>query len=1069
MQLCPLLGVVLLIACSISRPVFAQAPVGTISGVVADESGAVIPNAAVKIRNKETGAERDLVSTAEGAFSAASLPAGVYEVRVELKGFRTVVREATVETGLTTTADIRLPIGQTSEVVNVEAATAQIEYEKHAIDGVVTRTQIQDLPLNGRSFMQLASIEPGVTVGTGTTSQYNALATVSIMGGDSGKTAISVDGGAIRDTIEGSGSSMNFSQEVVQEFQVSSVNFDLSTDITSVGSVNVVTRTGSNQFHGSGYFYFRDHNMAAYPNLVRDPIATSPFFARRNPGFWVGGPVKKDKLFFFFNYEYMNQVQNYSVVPNLPSVASLGGNFGSPYIGKTLSLRLDYRLSANTSVFARYSHDGNAGFGPNGGSPLPSNWLRNTNWADQSIMGVTSTLKPTLVNDFRFSYAFWSNRNLFPNSSDCSGCLGLDGPQITFAGVSSNFEVGDTSNATQGRDLRRFTWQDSVTWQKGSHRMKLGGLFEYNNGTGFWGYCDPSCAEVFSPESLAGYGLTPLLPLFYPNLPTTIKTNADLLNLPFAGSVVGIGSPAQPPPYNEGIARVNDRTRFYFQDTWKITPSFTFNYGLAYEYESNLFNEDLAKPSYLAPLYGSNLDATQNPGGHFSPLVGFAWKVGHDNKTVIRGGGGKYYDTQYLYQRLQERSEIGPVGNGRVEYPYTGYTNIFPGIINVGVTAALYAATGKLVPQIVAVGAPLPANAITTLTLGQYETIQADQTPGIAASLATPISGETPIAVSKSGSDLYPLHSPVQDSYHMSVGIQRELRRDMVLSADFVRRVFLNLQYGAEDLNRYNRYINGVQSPVIPICTAAQALNPSAECSTGSITFWESGARSTYTALLVKLDKRFAKRYQFTASYALQSQMGLNGIENLDNYDSTWGPQASRQILHIVGTVQLPWGFSLGLVSSTSSVGPVMPVVGGIDISGSGAGSTPLPGLSYNCLNISCGTGALTAAVANWNSTEAGKLDATGKKIPTLTLPSNYSLGRPFNSQDARLTKTFTYRERYKFSVFAEMFNILNYSNYGGYTYDPSSSAFGIATQRVTQVFGSGGPRAVQVGGRVTF
>ncbi len=108
MQLCPLLGVVLLIACSI-KPAFAQAPVGTISGVVADESGAVIPNATVKIRNKATGAERDLISNAEGSFSAPSLPAGVYEVRVELKGFRTVVREATVETGLTTTADMRLP------------------------------------------------------------------------------------------------------------------------------------------------------------------------------------------------------------------------------------------------------------------------------------------------------------------------------------------------------------------------------------------------------------------------------------------------------------------------------------------------------------------------------------------------------------------------------------------------------------------------------------------------------------------------------------------------------------------------------------------------------------------------------------------------------------------------------------------------------------------------------------------------------------------------------------------------------------------------------------------------
>jgi hypothetical protein len=197
--------------------------------------------------------------------------------------------------------------------------------------------------------------------------------------------------------------------------------------------------------------------------------------------------------------------------------------------------------------------------------------------------------------------------------------------------------------------------------------------------------------------------------------------------------------------------------------------------------------------------------------------------------------------------------------------------------------------------------------------------------------------------------------------------------------------------------------------------------------------------------------------------------MGLNGTADLGNYDSTWGPQGSRNVLNIVGTVQLLWGFQLGIVSTTSSTGPVMPVIGGIDLNGNGSGETPLPGLSYNCLNISCGVSDLKAAVANWNSTYAGKLDGTGKKMPTLTLPANFSLGRPFDSQDLRLTKTFTYHERYKLSVFGEMFNVFNYSNYGGYTFDPSSHAFGIATQRATQVFGSGGPRAVQVGGRVTF
>ncbi len=332
-----LLSLVGLLVAAVS-PIAAQTPTGTISGTVTDISGAVIPNAKIVLTNKDTGSAMTLGSSAAGIYSAPALESGTYSVAVEAQGFASRTRLATVQVGTTTTVDFQLKVGKSEQTVTVEEAAVQVDTEAHTIEGVVTRTQIQDLPLNGRSFLQLASIEPGVTVGAGTTSQYNALFSVGMLGGDSGKTAISVDGGAIRDVIEGSGPAMNFSQEVVQEFQVSSVNFDLSTDITAVGSVNVVTRTGGNQFHGSGYFFFRDHNMAAYPSLKRpcDPtngtsrLCTSasaintlnnPFFARRDPGFWLGGPLKKDKLFFFFNYEYMNQVQAYSVAPDLPSLA----------------------------------------------------------------------------------------------------------------------------------------------------------------------------------------------------------------------------------------------------------------------------------------------------------------------------------------------------------------------------------------------------------------------------------------------------------------------------------------------------------------------------------------------------------------------------------------------------------------------------------------------------------------------------------------------------------------------------------------------------------------------------
>jgi hypothetical protein len=1057
-QLCTLLAAMLVIAAS----AFSQVPTGAISGSITDASGAIMPNVEVTITNKATGAVRTAKAGDDGAFNATLLPAGLYEVKVAVSGFRTMLRDATVETGSTTNVDMQLQIGATKDVVNVEAASAQINYESHNIDGVITREKIQQLPLNGRSFLNLAFLEPGVTVGTGTTSQYNALFSVSVLGGDSGKTSITVDGGNIRNSIEG-GSGQNFSQEVVQEFQLSSVNFDLSTGITAQGAVNVVTRSGSNSFHGSGYFFFRDHNMAAYPGLKRNALAPDPFFARRNPGFWVGGPIKKDKLFFFFNLENINQTQVFVVQPNVPSVASLQNIYPSPYKGKTLSARFDYTMSTRNQFFARYSHDGNNGFGPNGGAQPPSNWLRNKNWSDQSILGWTSSLRPTLINDFRFSYQYWQNRNLFPTSSECGNCLGLNLPQVQLTG--SNITIGNTSNATQGRDLRRFQFTDSLSWQKGTHRMRTGFEWEYAPGTGFWGFCDPGCMQVAVPELVRGSVPAQFLPAFG-NLPTTITTNADVMALPFLGGVIGIGDPSQPPPYNVDKAKTNQRVRFYAQDTWRVTPKLTLNYGLAWNFESTLVNRDLDKPKFLAPLYGNDLTPTNNNYNNFSPSLGFAYNPSKDGKMVFRGGFGIYYDTESLYRRLQERAFTGPVGNGRIQFPTTGFINTLPGIVNFSEGGAP-----------IAVGTPM-RNGLTNMTLGQFMTqIFAPQIGAITAALLPKNLNDLSVRnidKSKSAAQLYPKNFPVAQGLHFNIGVQREVVKNLVVTADFTRRVFNNTLLGEIDYNRWNRYINTVQTPVIPRCTAAQAAIDGFGCSTGPITFWTPAGRNVYNALLVKADKRFANRFQFTASYALTNAHGYNGINNLDQWNSTWGPQQARHILNVSGIIDLPWGFQLGIISTNSSMGPTMVMVGSTDLNGDGNTSEPLPGLSWNCINRGCGKEQVAAGVATWNSTYAGKRDARGQVIPTIALPSNYTFGRPGSSQDIRVTKMFTFKENYKLSIFSEVFNVLNYANIGGIstTVDSATSgtfAFGQPTTRAGQVFGSGGPRAIQIGGRFQF
>jgi len=1026
----------------------AQQASGLLIGTVYDKSGAVIQGATVTAVDQANGARRQLATSDEGAFSFASLAAGRYEVKAEAKGFRTAIANAIVEVGSSTTVDFNMEVGQAAEVIQVEAASAQVATDAFKIDGVVTRQQIQDLPLNGRSFMQLAFLEPGVTVSAASTSQYNSLFNINILGGSSSLAAITVDGGNVRDPVDG-GAGTNFSQEIVQEFQLSSVNFDLSTSVTATGAVNIVTRSGGNDFHGSAYYFFRDHNMAAYPALVRNPFNPEPFFARRQAGGWIGGPVKKNRLFFFYNTEHLNQDSVVTVQPNSPFFADLAGNYGSPYTGTQHSARVDWRVTDNHNLFFRYSHDHNKAFGPRGGASFPSNWLQNKNYSDQGIVGWTGMIRPSLVNDLRVSYWFWSNRNLFPDESQCPGCLGMGLPEISVVGT--NVTLGNTSNATQGRNLRRANLTEGMTWQKGVHRVRFGGEIDFSDGTGFWGYADPAAGAVYGPDVLG-----PAAALY--GIPSRIRTLADLSRLPVAAFSMGIGNPGQPPPYNLDKVRRNDRYRVYFQDAWRVTPSFTFNYGIAWQYESALVNHDLDKPAYLRPILGDTRPSDRDL-NNITPSAGFAWKVTGDNKTVIRGGAGIYYDTRVLWQRLEERTTIGPFGNGRLLIPSSFVPNPIPGIGPLG---------GGAIPG-VPVGTPIDfQTGPTAFTLGHFLSIL----PAVRPSLERQFSGTGTdlstrvINLAKSGSNIIPNQYPAPYSSHFNIGIQREMARNLVVTADFVSRQFVHADLGALDYNRWLR----PTGPVIPRCTSsAQQLSLTANCSVGAITVRTPAGRQNYKALLVRVDKRFANRYQFLASYALTRQMGVNGISDLDNWFRTWGVQGSKHLLNISGIVDLPWGFQFSFISTMASRGPVMPSFSGLDIIGSGVGSSPIPDTLHNGFNRGLGKAELEDAVRRYNQNYAGRRTPRGQLMPAVTLPQNYELGDNLISQDIRVSKTFAFRERWNIKLCGEVFNVFNIANLGGYAFTLNSANFGQPTQRAGQVFGSGGPRAIQIFARVSF
>ncbi|MCI0662456.1 MAG: carboxypeptidase regulatory-like domain-containing protein, partial [Acidobacteria bacterium] len=293
---------------------FAQVPTGTIRGIVTDPSGAVLSGAIVTAKNKITGAERAVMSKSDGEFQLSNLLPGEYELKVTIRGFKSQLTSVTVQVGETVSHEIKLEIGETTETVVVSGdTTATVNTTDFKIDGVITRQKIDNLPLNGRNFLQLASLEPGVRVSTSNPGDANNLFNVSIGGASSALTRLTVDGGSVIDGVTG-GAGQNFSVETIQEFQISTFNFDLATGVTSVGAVNIVSRTGGNDFHGSGFVFYRGNNISAYPVLQRDPKNPDPFFRRLQTGFSASGPIKKDKLLWFFNLEDLNQDGVFSTI-----------------------------------------------------------------------------------------------------------------------------------------------------------------------------------------------------------------------------------------------------------------------------------------------------------------------------------------------------------------------------------------------------------------------------------------------------------------------------------------------------------------------------------------------------------------------------------------------------------------------------------------------------------------------------------------------------------------------------------------------------------------------------------
>jgi hypothetical protein len=602
---------------------------------------------------------------------------------------------------------------------------------------------------------------------------------------------------------------------------------------------------------------------------------------------------------------------------------------------------------------------------------------------------------------------------------------------------------------------RRYQLTDSLAWQRGNHRLRFGFDWEHARASTQRIDQDPATLNLYSPRQVRLFNATAPAALQIP-LPPSFLTVDDILQLPLRTFQTSVG-PGLVLQREFRKVRIQDLYRLYAGDTWRIRPSLTVNYGLAWAYEPHSLSTDLSKPKLLMPILGPNgLNPVAAQKANFSPTIGFAWAATRDGKTVIRGGAGRYFDPVSLTNSsyINERQALSPAGTGR-------RTNI-PG------------------SSITYNGVPLEfSQRPTSFTAADLLTIL----PGIRADLSAQLNPDNRdftfrnLDLTKSGGAN--LSDPDYESayaLHFNLGVQRELAADLVLSADFVWRRFLHTFLSGIDYNRFNRQPQG---PVIPRCTAAQRNDLTAVCSTGQITFDNTSGIAQYHGVLVRLEKRFSRGVQFLASYALAGFEGSNGTEfsgngfNNDDWFENYGPMRTdqRHVLNLSGSLDLPWQFRASFSVAVHSRPPFSAYLNGVDFNGDGTQNDLLPGVRVNQFNRGLGKNDLAQLVQTYNNEVANRQTTGGQTAPLLTLPVNYGFHDSFFTQDLRLSRTFSLKsERVRLVLFGEVFNLFNTANlvqYDGNIANPAE--FGKPGARFSQVFGSGGPRAFQLGMRVNF
>lgn len=766
---------------------------GALQGTVTDPTGAVVANAKVVVTNQSTGTQRTVTTSASGFYSTEALEPGPYTIHIEAAGFSGANIKLIVQVGQTANGSTKLGVQGTVTEVQVEDTAAQVDTSSSTVEGVLNRQEIESLPVNGRNFLDMAQLQPGVQIQDGTSFDptKNGFSSISF-GGRFGRTArITLDGIDISDENVGT-TTQNISEDAIQEFQIAESSLDISTSLTSSGSVNVVSRTGSNKLHGDGFYNFRDQRAGDAEPTGYTPVpgVVADYMQRNNQGGALGGPFKKDKLFFFGQYEHFRQNVFNSVIFGGP-LASVDGGYPVKFRETMTMGRLDWNGPHDMHVFGRWTYNNNSDVAAFGGSNY-SPFLNRDNTPGYGF-GVDYA-SGKFTHSFRAGYFKFAN-----HITDATTGSGIYNPTPGINLVINPFGFSSGANllAPQATIQSNKQFKYDGSWVKGSHTLRYGAGINHMLGGGYASFfglapqvaVNATCAVLAAAEAgpFPALGSTALQQTS-DGCGGTYGAATNPANYPTGGggnnSVTfgnGEGFFTEVPQFGfPGGGQGDWRFTAYFSDTWKIK-NLTVNFGLRYVRDTGRDDADLPALPILDQVVPGLGDRTSQPNLNFGPQAGFAYDLKGNGKTVIRAGAGVYYENNVWNNVLFDRPPKLAQG--------------------------LFFSTNAFCPS----GQPWCGQAVGSV----YQQVASAQTAfQTATKAAGPQANPTYIGndmavPSGFGLEIFSPNYKSPNSYQMNVGVQHQLRQGLVLTTDYVRSVGTHFILG-QDVNHVGdaRYLD---------------------------------------------------------------------------------------------------------------------------------------------------------------------------------------------------------------------------------------------------------------------